>query len=243
MNFRIKIIQYLIELNEQLIFYPKLKKYYASKIQSKKPIVLDIGSNKGQFIDFTLSLFPNAIVYGFEPNPSLFKKLQLKYIKNNSIKIFNIGVSDINGELKFNENVMDETSSFEGLNYDSEYLTKKAKILGVEPSNIIRKSYNVPVVKLTDWIIKENLKNIDLIKIDTEGHEIHCLNGLFDTRIDCKIEYIQIESHSDDMYSEKDKNKEIPFILKKNGFEEITKIKHGFGDFYEIIYKGNSDEA
>jgi hypothetical protein len=47
------------------------------------------------------------------------------------IKIHNLGVSNINGELTFHENILDETSTFEELNFASKYLEKKAKILGV----------------------------------------------------------------------------------------------------------------
>ena len=50
-----------------------------------------------------------------------------------------------------------------------------------------------------------------------------------------KIKYIQIEHHEDDMYElnfEKIEN-----IFFKNNMNQFKKIKHGFGELYEIIFK------
>ena len=96
------------------------------------------------------------------------------------------------------------------------------------------------VRKLSDIIIDENIKHIDLLKIDTEGHEYNCFLGLFDNGFKPPIRYIQIESHQDDMYKNKSKDSLIPKLLNDNGFIEINRIKHGFGDFYEIIYRNTN---
>lgn len=50
MNIRIKLIQELININEQIFFYPKLKAFYKNKFPRPftLPItILDVGSNKG----------------------------------------------------------------------------------------------------------------------------------------------------------------------------------------------------
>ena len=50
-----------------------------------------------------------------------------------------------------------------------------------------------------------------------------------------KIKYIQIEEHNDDLSS--DKKDKIKVLLNKNGYKEKQKIKHGFGEIYDLIYK------
>ncbi len=72
MALRTRLIQMLIDLNERIIFYPSLKKFYRNKISNKPIIVLDVGSNKGQSIDFFLSINSTAQIIGFEPNLKLF---------------------------------------------------------------------------------------------------------------------------------------------------------------------------
>jgi FkbM family methyltransferase len=81
-------------------------------------------------------------------------------------------VSDINGQLELNETVTDETSTFEKLNYESNYLKMKADVLGVKKEDIIKDKYLVDVVRLSDFIKNKNINKIDILKIDTEGQLI-----------------------------------------------------------------------
>ncbi len=237
-HLRTSIIQKLIGINERIVFYPELKRVYKSLFNSNTLItIIDIGSNKGQSIDFFRSISSNTKIYGFEPNPTLFRSLEKKYKNCTNVHLSNQGVSNINGKLIFQENLLNETSTFEELNYESTYLKQKSKILGVKPEAIIVKKYEVEVCRISDFIAKNNLQNIDIIKIDVEGHELQCLKGLFESNDTLTIKYIQLESHSDDMYINKGNHVEINEILKSNGFNEFKKIKHGFGDFHEILYK------
>ena len=234
---RLKIIEKLIHLNENIVFYPRLRKYYQQNLKASRPVILDVGANKGQSIDFFLKLYKDCLIYAFEPNKRLYLQLLEKYRQNGNIKLFNSGVSSETGKLVFHETVTDETSTFEELNYDSEYLKMKARVLGVQPHEIIKSSYEVEVITLYDFIRKLELKQIDVIKIDTEGHEYKCLQGLFKEKLQCEIGFVQLEHHKDDMYLNKGSDDLIPAILGKNGLALHKKIKHGFGDFDEIIYK------
>ena len=51
MSLRTKLIQSIIHINENIFFYPKLKNFYKSIINNDV-CILDVGSNKGQSIDF-----------------------------------------------------------------------------------------------------------------------------------------------------------------------------------------------
>jgi FkbM family methyltransferase len=232
--FRVKLITTLIHINELLIFYPRLKKFYKAVIKKDDPVVIDVGSNKGQTIDFFLNNFKNARIYGFEPNGELYVKLLEKYKHNPNITITNFGISDMPGKLLFKETITNETSTFEELNYDSAYLKMKARVLGVKPQNIVKKTYEVEVTTLYDFIKKEHIRNIDVLKIDTEGHEYKCLLGFFKEK-GANVTYIQLEQHNDNMYS--NNAEDIVKLLKTNSFNLCEKIKHGFGDFDEVIYK------
>ena len=125
MSFRIDLIQRLIHFNESLIFYPRLRKFYLNELNNKTTKIIDIGVNGGQSIDFFLKLNEYAIIESFEPNKHLYVLLKNKYKNNSKIKLYNYGVSNFNGELLFNENVLDETSSLEKFNMALENLLKK----------------------------------------------------------------------------------------------------------------------
>jgi FkbM family methyltransferase len=237
MKLRTKIIQSLIHINEAIFFYPKLKKFYKDNLKNASVSILDVGANKGQSIDFFLGINPNAKITAFEPNKKLFQLLQEKYKNNGNIILNNLGVSNTNGELEFNENILDETSTFESLNLDSKYLEKKAKVLGVTKESIIVDKYKVAVISLSEFLKSNESSSFDVLKIDVEGHELQVLEGLFSDGNQFKIRLIQLESHNDDMYLSNSKHEDIDQLLNKNGFFEIAKIKHGFGDFAEIIYE------
>lgn len=233
---QLKVITVLIHVNEYLIFYPRLKKFYLSHIKQNKPFILDVGSNKGQTIDFFLKLYPDATICGFEPNGELYKDLCLKYKGDQRVRLYNLGVSNTNGKLLFKETITSETSTFEDLNYDSEYLKMKSRVLGVTPESIVKKAYEVDVITLADFINNEKIEQIDILKIDTEGHEYKCLLGLF-TKKDINIQYIQLEQHNGGMYTNRVPNSTIDDLLHENNFHAINTIEHGFGDFKEVIYK------
>jgi FkbM family methyltransferase len=246
MSIRISVIQFIIDINEKIFFYPKLQSFYKNvayptSLTTPPPLknhltIFDVGANKGQSIDFFCKIFKNPTIYAFEPNPTLYKKLKEKYSIKKNIFIYNLGVSDINGQLELSETVTDETSTFEKLNYESNYLQMKANILGVKKEDIIKRKYFVDVIRLDDFINKMEIDKIHILKIDTEGHELKCLKGLF-TNFASEIKYIQLESHNDDMYLKNATKDEIPDLLNINGYNKCTKIKHGFGDFNECIYE------
>jgi len=220
----------------------KILKFFKKNLHDKQINVIDIGAHKGETLKFFLDNFNVNKIFAFEPNKKLFIYLQNKYRTQTKhkqrVKLHNFGVSNINGKLVFHENILDETSTFEELNFDSKYLEKKSKILGVAKENIIVDNYKVNVIRLTDFLKDNPNKEFDVLKIDVEGHELQCLQGLFNNELKIiPIRYIQLESHNDDMYLNNNQQHDIESLLNKNGFEKASEIKHGFGGFTEIIYE------
>jgi FkbM family methyltransferase len=232
---RIKLITYLIELNEAVLFYPKLKRFYKTVLPAN-PTIFDVGANKGQSADFFLAIRSTAQITSFEPNPRLFQFLTNKYQGIKNMTLVNKGVSNAKQLLTFYINKLDLTSSFEPLNPASKYLAKKAQVMGVKPTEIISEQIEIETIALRDYIEEQGIKHIDLLKIDTEGHELKCLNGLFPLKT-CQIDRIQIENHQDDMYQTLDSFESIQALLHEHGYVVEVSIKHSFGDFYEVIFQ------
>ena len=241
MSLRTKLIQVMIDVNERIVFYPALKRFYASALKGKNISVIDVGSNKGQSINFFMEIDKQAKIFGFEPNKKLFDALTKKYAGLKSIQLCNAGISSTTGKLVFHENILDETSTFEELNFDSEYLERKAKILGVKKNELVVGSYEVDVLTLDVFLNDHPNTYFDVLKIDVEGHELQTLKGLFTgTAKKIPVRFIQLESHNDDMYLNASAG-EIAGLLKENGFHEAARFKHGFGDFHEIIYENKKN--
>jgi len=232
-QFRGNLVSRLIQINENLVFYRKLKKAYLNLLKGEGlKTVVDVGVNKGQSIIFFKKLNKSVKIIGFEPNKKLYENLKKR--KYQKCDLYNLGCSSQNDNLQFYENILNESSTFEKVNSSSQWLKKKEKVLGVSLKNMIVDTYEIPVIRLADFL-NSNYKNlkIDLIKIDVEGHEYDVLQGLFPLK--SKVKYIQLEEHGDDLYS--NNKEEIAKLLLNNSFEKVESIKHGFGEIYDVIYK------
>ena len=109
----------------------------------------------------------------------------------------------------------------------------------MKPDEIVKESYPIEVTTISDFINNRLPEKIDILKIDTEGHEYACLTGLFKNKLNCDIEYIQLEQHTDDMYLNRKSPEKIYDILNKNGYEIEAIIKHGFGDLVDLVFRKN----
>lgn len=234
-DFRIWCVRKLIELNEKNIFDKRLYEFYQSRFVNKPVFVIDVGANIGQSIEVFLKLNPMCDIVSFEPNPKLCKRLKEKYGDRLNVRVFDFGISNVIGQKIFYENVFHATSSFEELDLSSKYLKIKSKVLGVKPDKIIKKSYPVNVLTLSEFIKNQCVPSIDILKIDTEGHEYACLQGLFSDELKVEIKFIQIELHNDDMYLNNNVE-EVHRLMHKNGYEIEARIKHGFGDFEDVVF-------
>jgi FkbM family methyltransferase len=128
--------------------------------------VLDIGAFIGTH---TLALADisskgRGKVYSFEPQPWAFNTIKSSIRKNKikNVKVYNVALSNKSGSIKF---CSDNTGG-------STICTEKNKSINSWNSN-----YNVKLKPLDSY----NFKNISIMKIDVEGHEISVLEGALKT--------------------------------------------------------------
>lgn len=224
-----------------IFFFDCLDKYiHQKKIVSnlrkentKIDVIFDVGSHKGTYTDLFLNYFKVSKSYIFEPQKEIFKFLKKKYKYNKKVFISNTAISNEKKIKKFYINKHDLTSSLTTLNKKNIYLKYKSLLFGGDIKSMIVNAYNVQTIKLCDFIKKKKIKQIDLLKIDTEGHEHQVLIGL--GKEIKKVKIILIEFHNDEIYSEYNSNKIHNFLLK-NRFKLKKKIKFPFTEWEDRIY-------
>tara|TARA_B100000029_G_scaffold515906_1_gene625454 strand:+ start:6015 stop:6725 length:711 start_codon:yes stop_codon:yes gene_type:complete len=183
---------------------------------SKNKIVFDVGCFRGTF---TINLIRNEIKTGnssnfylFDPNPNVKNYLK-NLLKNEKIKYFNLALDDSNSYKKFFLNKFFEASGSSLLSTikDDKKWTKTRKIFMqiLQPFRKINDfaEINVQTQTLDNFCKKENVENIDILKIDAEGNELNVLKGAQKLLSNNKIILIYVEiSDTKDKFDEKEKN-------------------------------------
>jgi len=151
--------------------------------RDKRAIIFDVGANVGNYSKEVLSISPNSIVFAFEPHPLNYKKLLNNIGANNNFFCFNVGVGDLNGEISLYDYADNDGSSHASL--------YKGVIEDIHKGKAIE--HKVKIIKLSNFVLEHSIDYIDLLKIDTEGHEMQVLLGLKDFILEGKMGAIHFE--------------------------------------------------
>ncbi len=136
-----------------------IEEQYKWDLEYRPKVILDIGSNVGFSVIYFKLKYPEAVIYAFEPDPATYKKLQRNTKKLNNVHIFNMALSDKDGEELF--------FVYPGSSMSSSLFPRVDN----------QKSIKVPSRKLDTFIAEQEIKKIDLIKFDVEGGEFQIFSS------------------------------------------------------------------
>lgn len=181
-------------------------------IKKDNPVVFDIGANKGQSIELYKSLFKNATVYSFEPNPELQEILLKKYHGRGDVIInpVALGERDEDNEFIIFEN--SELSSFKPM--------ESNKLNPFSGEKIKTKSVT-QVLTLDTYLKKNNVESIDLLKIDTQGYEFEILKGSLKTLEAKVIKNIYLELTLVPLYKNQSNYIDVISLLDKYNYQLV----------------------
>lgn len=225
------IIRYILNFFDKFQ-QKKIINFFKQNI-NKSIIVFDVGAHHGETIKLFQNNFNIHEIHAFEASRKNFKKLiKLNYKKN--VFLNNFGLSDNKRIVKMN--ILDESSSSTlcELNNKSKYLKRKAFILNPFSKKIGIEKEIVNLKTLNEYFIDRKLNHIDILKIDTEGHELQVLKGC--QKIIKKIKFIYFEHHYDNMLKKEYSFRDINKFLKDYNFKMIFKSKMIFRKSFEYIY-------
>ena len=149
--------------------YRELNKKWLQASQIKT--VIDVGANKGQFAKLAREVFPDAMIYSFEPLPECFATLKDVMPGDKQFKSFNTGVGRAESSIDFFPSFHSPSSSFlkmEDLHKEAFPYTKDG-----QANNPI----TVPVNSLDNLLSPYQLEKNILLKIDVQGFEREVVAG------------------------------------------------------------------
>lgn len=146
-----------------------------------QPIIVDIGANIGAFsiYAYRLNKHSKPIIYAFEPHPDNIKLTEAN-LKRNGLSDYHLLQKAIAG--KDGIALFDVSGAF-----DSFKLSAKAD-----------KTIEVQTVKLSTFCANQNIKRIDLLKMDIEGGEYDVIENDIDFIKD-KVATLLVEYHNFDI--------------------------------------------
>lgn len=201
-------------------------------------IFFDIGAHKGETIDTFMKNFDINNFYSFEASPinfEILKKNVLKYKdKNKKITIENLAIGSSSEKASLKQVQESSSSTLTSINLESKYFKKKEKLLNFFSKKKYYHHISIEIKTLYEYLNSKQIKNIDFLKIDTEGYEFKVLLGLKD-----KIQNVNIllfEHHYDDMLKKGYSFTDINALLVQNNFKQIYKSKMPFRKTFEYIY-------
>ncbi len=128
--------------------------------------IIDIGANTGIYSLVSKTVNKNADVHAFEPIKTIYDKLVLNgSINNYDIKCNLLALSNQNGKAKI-------------FLPDSEHVYSVTVNKNMNPQNKKTVEQNIDTITLAEYIKLNNIKKIDLMKIDVETHEYEVLQGM-----------------------------------------------------------------
>lgn len=184
--------------------YSKVLNYddiYKNKILSDEPTIFDVGVNKGESIDRFSKIFKSPKIFAFEPNSKVFKIIEEKYNNIKNIKLNNLGVAKEECIKPLNITINSGNSSFHNLEKDSEWIKIRSKQFNTTPANYITDTIDVKCTTLDKYCEQNNIENIDILKIDTQGYEDEVLSGSSQLIRNKKINFIELEIMFDEVYT------------------------------------------
>jgi len=204
-------------------------------------ILIDIGAHKGESIKLFSKNFIIKKIISFEASPINFEFLKKKIdenkqeYNNTEIVLENIALGAENKIIEFNQFNESSSSTIKDINKESKYYKRKFRLINFLNNKKTFQKIKIKVLKLKDYIEKNNIKKIDFIKIDTEGYEFEILLGL-ENKIKL-VDIIMFEHHYDNMIKKGYTFEDINKLLIKNSFNKIYKSRMPFRKTFEYIYK------
>jgi FkbM family methyltransferase len=190
--------------------------------------VFDVGTNNGALLLRLSKEVHKGYVYGFEPDPVNYHRCLNNIALNNpkNAQVFNVALGASSGEAYIN--IVDNRNL--GMNkivYNSDSGNK------------------IDVTTLDEFVESNNVKKIDIIKIDTEGFEMNVLEGAINIlRKFHPVLFIEVDDNN--LIQQGSSAKKLVGFLENLGYSinrADTEKKIGEGEYinchFDIIAKKN----
>ncbi len=183
-------------------------------------VVFDVGAHIGDYTAYVMSLGRDVEVHCFEPVPSTYKKLRQRFTHHHQrthVYLNHVGLSDIPGTA-----MMKIYGKYAGSNS----LYDRHSALATHPSFASFRETEVQLTTLDAYLAETTVKQVDMLKIDVEGHEQGVLHGASTCLSSGRVHCVQFE-YGGCFIDSGTTLKEVYQLLSKYGFKIFRLLPYG----------------
>jgi FkbM family methyltransferase len=143
-------------------------------------VVVDVGANEGAYSRVAHEVAPSAVIYAFEPHPQTYTRLMARI--GSAVQVINAALSDYHGTSRLYDFATADGSTQASLSERAVQFFQEDVV-----------SHEVSVLTLDEFMARENILEIALLKIDAEGSDLLVLKGAARALREKRIHLIQFE--------------------------------------------------
>ncbi|MBS1788523.1 MAG: FkbM family methyltransferase [Acidobacteria bacterium] len=189
--------------------------------------IIDIGANTGQFAAHVSRIFPEAILFCFEPLAEPFTDLQ-RWAETQSgrVRVFNTALGAETGEAAMYRHVEHSASS--------SLLATTAVCNQLYPQTRAQDSVRIRLITLDAALDGQTLRPEILLKLDTQGYERQVIQGAANTLQ--KTRAVIIEINLLKLYDQQPSFIELVEMLDQFGFRYAGNLEQTCSPTGEVVY-------
>ena len=196
----------------------------AARLAMPKPVIVDVGANKGDTVARFAETFPAAEIWALEPHPDTFAGMAQRFAGNPQVRPRRLALSSRAGTSTMHSYSNAAINALSPIAPGAEGL--------IDGSVVASATVEVELQSLRQFCAQEGLERIDILKLDTQGHELEILQGEREFLRGGKVRFILVELLFSPLYATQARAGEVLGLLESCGFKLF--------DFYDFVYDERS---
>ena len=190
--------------------------------------IIEAGTADGTDTMWFSDNFAAGMIYGFEPDPSLYTEALQKVGNRRNVELSTLALSDKTGTATF------YVSKNSGKDWGSSSILKPKDHLWFHPTITFDTKINVGTINLDEWSASKNIDTIDLMWLDMQGAEPLVLGAAPRTLV--KTKYVYTEVSVIETYENVVQLEDFKKQMDSSGFEFVGVVDM-WNDMGNVLFK------
>lgn len=179
------------------------------------PVIVEAGAYDGRDTQKMVSQWPQCIVHAFEPLPEIFERLEKNIAHLSQVHCYPLALSNHTGTALF---YISERPEKPGVASQAGSLHAPKERLKKSPL-IFPRTTQVQTYTLDDWAYEYAIKSIDLLWLDTQGHELAIMQA--SPQMMHKVKVVLAEVPFGENYEGQPSYEDVVKWMTSHGFKHV----------------------